>query len=417
MSDDEYVEGDSGSEAAETPVDEAAPKTTIDSSSVTDAPQLHTQRKTARTASARKAFAEAVLANKSKPAESKPAGAEDEFDPEAPAPIEAKKDVVAAKAAGADAKPATKAVEADPAAPADPRIAPPAPSLDPEVRKLREHLQADRDKLAAERTEWEKQRKAAEPTPIDALSFEDYIDSPSKAHRNWLETMRGEKFASDEEYKAEASDFVTALSVDVLGVPLPDNVRTAFDAAQAKKIVRTHKTIQTRKEAATQARLEKERADADVKAETERVEHEWTKACDVLSHQFAAVQDVEGKPQTSAAAKAYPWLAAEDKPGDAIVDVIRHALKKDGTQLSWQEAAKRANDFLAGEARKYYDKRKPLLAAAVEPAKPAAAPVAKAPVVPPAAVTKPNGDKKWSREKHLENTRAAFRAAIAAEPK
>src|SRR4249920_9179 len=134
MSDDDFVEGDAHSEAAETPVEESAPKgQTIDSSSVMDAPVLHAPRKTARNAQARKAFAEAVAASKNEPA--KPPSEADDLDPEVPeAPkIEAIKDATAAKAAGADPKPI---VEEKPAAP-------PAPSLDPEVRKLREMLQAD----------------------------------------------------------------------------------------------------------------------------------------------------------------------------------------------------------------------------------------------------------------------------------
>jgi hypothetical protein len=412
MSDDDYVEGNESSEPADTPVEDT-PKIgqTIDSSSVTDAPVLQKQRATARTASARKAFAEAILATK-KEAAAKPPTEADELDPEAPAipgkpaELDAKKDAVAAKATGGAPIP-------------DPRIAtPPAPSLDPEVRKLREQAAAELAQARAERAEFDKQRKAAEPAPVDALSLENYIDSAPKAYRTWLESMRGEKFASDDEFKAEVSDFVTSLSMDVLGVPLPDNIRAAFDAAQAKKIVRTHKTIQTRKEAAAQAKLEQERAAAETKAETERVEHEWGKAATILSQRFASTQDGEGKPQTSAAAKAHPWLAAEDEPGKIIVDVIRAAVMKDGTQLSWEEAAKRANDFLASEAQRYYDKRKPLLASSAPAATQKPPTTAAKPITPPA--TPPPGDKppqKWSREKHMENTRAAFRAAVAGDTK
>jgi len=434
--DDEYVEGDSGSGPADAPgvipTDDDSPKDAakqggIDSSSVTDAPLLHKPRSTARTQQARKAFAEAILASKKEPAAPAAPSEADELDPEAPAAkvaeLAATADAAAAKIAGADPvapRPATAEVPKPVAG------TPPAPSLDPEVRQLVQQLKAEREQIAAERAtekaEAEKQRKAAEPAAPslpDTHSLEAYIDSPPAAYRNWLEAMRGEKFATDDEFKSEVSDFITMLSSDVLGVPLPENVRVKLDAAQAKKIVRTHKTIQTRKEAAAAAQIEKERAAATEKAEAERVEQEWTKAATVLSQQFAPANDAEGKPAVSATAKAYPWLAAEDEPGKIIVDVIRAAVTKDGTQLSWQEASQRANDYLAESARKYYDKRKPLLGADPVAAKPPAPPAAKpvttppAPPVPPKAPTVPQSPNKWSRDKHVEATKAAFRTMIA----
>ena len=434
MADEDYVEGDSGSEAVDAPgavpADDAAPRGDanqggIDSSSVHDAPVLQKQRLTARTQQARKAFAEAILAAKKEPAAATAPSEAEELDPEAPlaaakpAALAAVADAAAAKGAGADPS-VPKPVVVETPKPAV--AAPPAPSLDPEVRQLVQQLKAEREQIAteraAEKAEVEKQRKAAEPALPDTHSLEAYIDSPPSAYRNWLESMRGEKFATDEEFKSEVSDFITMLSSDVLGYPLPENVRVKLDAAQAKKIVRTHKTIQTRKEAAAAAQLEKDRAEAATKAETERVEHEWTKAARVLSQEFTKQPDAEGK----SAAKAYPWLAAEDEPGKIIVDVIRAAVTKDGTQLSWHEASQRANDYLKDTATKYYDKRKPLLMADPAQAKlPAVAcgkPVV-APAVPPPAAkapTAPQSPNKWSRDRHVENTKAAFRAMIAAKP-
>lgn len=422
MSDDEYVEGDAHSAPADAPgaipTDDAPAKQGgIDSASVHDAPVMQNKRATARTQQARKAFAEAILANKKEAAAApaKPAADADEFDPEAPVAPAVKADIAVAKEAAADATP-PKPEAAPVPTPAAPTT-PPAPSLDPEVRQLVQQLKAEREKLDAERADWEKSRKAAEPTPPDTHSLEAYIDSPPAAYRNWLEAMRGEKFATDDEFKSEVTDFITMLSKDVLGVPLPESVLTKLDAAQARKAVRTHKTIQTRREAEAAARLEKERAEAASKAEIERVEQEWGKAASAISGQFSPTTDAEGKPATSAAAKAYPWLAAEDEPGKIIVDVIRAAMTKDGTQLSWQEASQRANDYLATQAKAYYDKRKPLLSASPAPAAPAK-PVAAAPPPAVAPVSKPptaapQSANKWSRDRHVENTKAAFRAMIA----
>lgn len=407
--DDEYVEGDSNSAPADAPgavpADDAPRERadvgdTIDSVATHDAPVLSTKRNTARTVASRKAFAEAILANK----KATPAPApEDIADPDDPP-----------AAAAPVPEPVAAAAPAPAPAPAPvPAAAPPAPSLDPEVRKLKEQLAAERKALEAERAEIEKRKAEPVAAPTDALSLEDYIDSPPKAYRTWLETMRGEKFASDDEYKAEVKDFVTAMSTEVLGVALPENIRAQFDAAQAKKIVRTHKTIQSRREAAAAAKAEKERAEAAERAEAERVEQEWGKAATVLSQQFAAQPDATGTPQPSVAAKTYPWLAAEDEPGRIVVDVIRAAMTKDGTQLSWQEASKRANEYLEEQAKRYYDKRKPLLGAVAPAATPAAKPAAPVVPVPLPEARVVSAPKKWSRDQNLENSKAAFRRMLA----
>ena len=412
MADDEYVEGDSNSEPADAPgvipADvERAVGDVIDSVSVHDAPvqKIGAHRNAARTAASKKAFAEAILEHKAKTAAAKTAAAqpENEYDPEAP-------DV----APEPEAKPQAAAPVA--ATPPAPVATPPAPSLDPEVRRLKEQLAAERLAVEKERAELEKRKAEPVETPVDALDVERYIDSPSQAFRSWLEAMRGEKFASDDEFKGELKDFITAASTDELGVPLPENVRAQFDAAMAKKIVKTHRTIQERKAAAAAAKADKERAAAAEKAEAERVEREWENGAAAVTQLFAPTQNAEGKPETSAAAKAYPWLAVEDAPGKIVVEVIRAAYSKDGTQLSWQEASKQANDYLKAEWERGHEKRKPLLA----PSQPVAAPppvaakpkpAAPAPTPEPAPATRQVGRARsgWDREAHMEKTKAAFR--------
>jgi len=422
MDDNEFPEGDSSSEPAtapgEVPTDDAAPRDAkqggFDSTAVSDAPVIRRSTKTQHTVEARKAFAKAVLENKSKPA-APPTGAAAEIadlDPEA-APIAASDDAAKAKAAGTMAPP-PKAADILAATP-PPAAAPPAPSLDPEVRRLKEQLAAERQALAAERAEFEKSRQpAAVPDLPDASNLEDYIDHAPRAFRTWLESMRGEKFATDEEFKAEMSDFITQASADVLGVPLPDATRTKLEAALARKAVRTSKVIQTKREAALQAKLEKERKEAEERATTEQVEREWAAAANAVGQQFAPTQDATGAAKPSQAAAAYPWLAAEDEPGKIVVDVIRAAMNKDGTQMSWQEASKKANDFLAQQYKTAYERRKPLLgekpaAPAAQAAKP---PVAAAPAAP-TQPAEPRPPQKWTRDKHVESTKAAFRKMIS----
>src|SRR6185312_12658543 len=187
----------------------------------------------------------------------------------------------------------------------------------------------------------------------------------------------------------------------------PENVRTKLEAAQAKKMVRTHKTLQTKREQEAAERQKREQQAAAERAEIERVEQEWKGAAATLSKHFA---DTSTK-----AAETYKWLAAEDDPGAAVVDVIRAALNRDGTQLKWDEAAKLADDYLKAEHSKSYEKRKslfaPAAAAAPAPAAPkSAAPPAAAPAPKPTTTTTPSGNQRWNNDKHRENTRAAFRA-------
>lgn len=428
LEDEGFVEGDAGSTAADAPgvvpADDDAPRATeraalkagtFDSTSVTsDAAVLRRPGKNARAAESRKAFAEAILASKAKNAEvaatARPAT--DEFDPEAEP---------AAQAVPAAPVPAGAAIVAAPAP-----AAPPAPSLDPEVRRLRDEAKAERDRLNAERAEWDRQRAAppapAAPATPGAPSYEDYVDRPSGAYRNWLESMRGEKFTSDDEFRLEARDFVTSISADVLGVALPEGERNGLESRLARKAVRVSKTAATRREAELAAKSERERSEAETKAAEARVEQEWDTAASHVSQMFAAAAGADGKPVTSSAATSYPWLASYDEPGKIVVDVIRSALVKDGTQLSWQEASKKADEYLAAEAKKFYDKRAPLLAA-----KPAA--VAKPDVpAPPAPPTKPAPTPaqrvnpqpelatKFSKEKHLQDSLAKFRTAFQPKP-
>lgn len=440
--DTEYAEGDSGSEAADAPGaipaedtgNSVAERIKRDASSgfestvvTDDIAVVRRPGKNARAAESRKAFAEAILASKKANAElttqAAPAKPADEFDPEAdPAPAAAAA-AVAPKPPIAPKPAATVAPEATVTAAPAPTTPPPAPSLDPEVRKLREEMKAAREQLAAEL----EKAKAAAATPAqtaavaDAMNYEDYVDRPSSAYRNWLETMRGEKFASEDEFKLEARDFITSIGADVLGVTLSDIERNSLETRMARKAVRVSKTVASKREQEAAARAERERAEAETKAQTERIEQEWSKAAEQVSAMFSPIAGADGKPAQSAAAAAYPWLATVDDktPGEVVVDVIRAAMAKDGTQLSWQEASKKANDYLEAEWKRGYAKRQALLspAAPVTPkptAKPAA-PTPSAPAISPSQRVNPspvdtNG--KFSKDKHRENTLAAYRAAF-----
>lgn len=416
LEDEGFVEGDAGSESADAPGavpsdTDAAPaaeriqsqKSTFDSTAVMDAPVHRRSDKTSRVRESRAAFAKAIVEAKSANTETAAAAkttVADEYDPEAEE----------AAAPPAPPKPSS-APPTKPSSelPAQAAATPPAPSLDPEVRKLREQLKAEREEFertrAAHMAELEKAKAPAAAVQSDALDYEAYVDSSARAYRTWMEHMRGEKFASEDEFRAEARDFITVLSRDVMGVPLTPDESNGLESRMARKAVRVSKTVATRREQQRAEQAERERAEAATKAEKERVELEWTKAGETLTQHFTTQGEAKS---------AYPWLAAEDNPGSIVVDVIRAALEKDGTQLSWQEASKKANEFLQGEYKKAYEKRQALLsnappAPAAAPAKKAAPPAPTAPPVAPRAAETPT---KYSKEKHLQASLAKFRTAF-----
>lgn len=423
--DDEYVEGDAHSAPADPPgtvpmEDAAKPvaaaEPVFDSLSTADLPvQQLRGRNTSRTQSARKAFAEKILEAKKQTAET----------------------AAPAKAAAAEPDPEEDESEqvvvekpAEIAAPEIPRPAvaatPPAPSLDPEVVKLRQQLAADREEQTrqheAKMAELAERERAAHPTDL-ADELESYVDNNGKWLRSRLETMRGEKL-SDEDFRAEAADFVSQLSADVLGVPLPEPVQTKLVANQARKIVSASKAVAARRAAEEAKRAEAERTKASARAQDEEIERQWSSAANMLTKGFVPGQKMDGVE----AAKEYQWLAAEDEPGKIVVDVIRASLKKDGTQLSWQEASKRANDYLKGQWEGAYGKRKALLGAqpaAPEAAKPAPAkpvtPAAKPaapPTIEPRVAAQPSSlpvvSLKRPKDGHLERSRQAFRDMMKA---
>ena len=139
------------------------------------------------------------------------------------------------------------------------------------------------------------------------------------------------------------ADFVTLLSGDVMGVPLPENVRIRIEAQNSKKAIKAFKSVQAKREAAEVARREQE-----------KIDREYAKAADLIGQQFS--------PGTEAA-KSFAWLAAEESPGKLVVEVIQSAFRRDGTQLNWQEASKLVNDYLKSQNLAHYDRRRVLLSA------------------------------------------------------
>ena len=293
----------------------------------------------------------------------------------------------------------------------------PAPSLDPEVSWLRKTLSdekqahakqmaEDRAAFTKEREDFEKRRESASK----AVDYEVYLESAPKSYRTWLEEMRGDKM-SDDEYRQEAADFVTLMSSEVLGVKLPDDVLARIQTQQVRKSLSAYKAKDSRQRMAeTNAR------------ETAEVEAKWKSSAASVDAHFQADEPTR---------KQYKYLAAEESPGSIIVDVIKSALAKDGTRISWNDASKLADDYLGKQAKAYYEKRKHLLVEqqpqAAKPAeveaptgRPSGTQVVRAAAPQPAPAAAPPPTKpttgKWNPEEHRRATRRAF-ASVFNPPK
>lgn len=426
MSDeDDYTEalGTAESEPAAEPL-HAAPKVQSFDEDLDEAPR---RVRIPQTDATRKAMADTIAAFKADKL-AHPEDADDEGfgptdEPAALEPGETRKPV----AKSVDAAPAVEKPSEPIAKPAEAPVsldqklgeAPPAPSLDPEVSWLRktlsEQTQTHQKQMAEDRAALVKEREAFEArreSASKAVDYETYLESAPKSYRTWLEEMRGDKM-SDDEYRQEAADFVTLMSSDVLGVKLPDDVLARIQTQQVRKSLSAYKAKDSRqKMAETNAR------------ETAEVEAKWKSSAASVDAHFLSDEPTR---------KQFRYLAAEESPGSIIVDVIKSALAKDGTRMSWNDASKLADDYLSKQAKAYYEKRKHLLveqpaAKAVETEAPTGRPsgtqVVRAPApTPPAPATQPPviaalppKTGKWSNEEHRRATRRAFAPVFNPKP-
>lgn len=287
----------------------------------------------------------------------------------------------------------------EPAVVVAPPVAPPMP--DAETQKLREALTARgteldaRERSLTERETAERSRAAYAARPVEAL-------------REWMKAQG--IAATDDEWKDEIADLVTDLSGQVLGVPLPSEIRNRIDAKRAYRAIKLERSSHERE----RAELERQRQEAQRESDRGR-------AHNALGKELAKEQH----------ASAYPWLLAEDDPAAIILDVVEAAHQKDGSALTWTQAAQRANDYLEQQGRAYTEKRAHLLERISKPKNgqpqrlpgqrpqgpsqviktpPPPEPPAPAPQTPPKREP-PTNPRNWN-EMHRRNTKRMMRAAF-----
>lgn len=275
---------------------------------------------------------------------------------------------------------------------------PPKPVVDDaETAKLRQEIAERQAALEAREAKLLEQERAGDLAKLREVYFDKGAPAVVEILKKW-------SAAEGDELKDEIADLITDLSIHI-GVDVPREVREALENRRTRKGVKVWKS--------EQERIAKETA---AQAEKAQEEQNRVKVMGLLQQEISKAEHVE----------RYPWLAAEPNPGQIILDVVEAAKATDGTKLSWQEAAKRANDYLKTETLAYFDKRKHLLPAATGKAEPPSgqqqqrkqgdpqgtrsqAPPPKPPTPPP---PKPAQPAKWDPEAHRRAIKAKHRNAF-----
>jgi hypothetical protein len=283
-----------------------------------------------------------------------------------------------------------------PAPEAPPPTPPPAPALDPEVVRMREEWTAKSSELEAREAKVRELEQSGDMAQLAEQYFERGAPAIVELLKKW-EGVEGDAL------KDALADLVSDLTIH-MGVEVPQEIK------DRREITRTRKQVQ-------RMRAQQERAarEASERAESAQDEQNRVRVKGILQQEIT-------KPDH---ATVYPWLASEPNAGEIVFDVIDAAIKKDGTKLTWQEAAKRANDYLSTQSRAWFDKRRHLLVTASSQGAPASgskqstqgdpqvrrsqAPPATPPPGPPPT---PPSEGKWDPEAHRRRVKAKHRAAF-----
>ncbi|HXJ49733.1 MAG TPA: hypothetical protein VNF91_11240, partial [Candidatus Acidoferrum sp.] len=169
---------------------------------------------------------------------------------------------------------------------------------------------------------------------------------PIEALRNLLKA-RGIA-GSDDEWKDEAAELITDLSEKVFGTKIDPTLRNTIDVRRAKRANSlTRKQLTDREQA-----LERQRLEA-------KAESEWTSARTALAGEL-------GKPEHRS---AYNFLSALDNPAQVVMEWVQKEAQA-GRSVTWQEAAKAANDYIHDQVAQHDKRWRPLLEKVSTPKQP-----------------------------------------------
>lgn len=280
---------------------------------------------------------------------------------------------------------------------ADPApVAPPAATLDPEVTRLREEWGAKSKELEAREAKLLEQERSGDLAQL----AERYFEQGAPAIVDLLKKWEG---ADGDALKDAIADLVSDLTIH-MGVEVPQEIKDRLETKRTRKQVQRLRSEQTRKE-----------QEAAERAKTTQDEQNRVRVKGILQQEI-------NKPEN---APTYPWLTAEPNAGEIVFDVIDAQYMKDGTRLSWQEAAKRANDFLKTQGSAYFDKRRHLFTTAAaggaggqqQQQRTQADPQvrrsqAQQPAKPPTPPPEPAPSGKWDAEAHRRETKRKHGPAL-----
>jgi hypothetical protein len=252
---------------------------------------------------------------------------------------------------------------------ADPKPAAVAPASDPVAVAVDTSKAAQVEMRERQLEEREKSLSAREESIAARETVrERFFERPGEVIRDMVKEWTGA--ASDAELQDEIADLITDLSSSVLGAQVPDQHRTAMEARRALKAVKAHKADYAKKETELAKKAEQQ----------ERARNEQN-AMRTLSAEIDRAKD------------KFPNLALEDDPGAIVWEVVKTKFHQDGTEPSWEDCARLAEEHFKKKSDAWIAKRRHLLA----PAAPQA----------PVAASAPQGDPQSRRSSTLTNKTAA----------
>lgn len=324
--------------------------------------------------------------------------------PAEPAAAAAHAQAVAAAAQAAVAVPAPVAVP-PPIVPPPPVITtPPAPSLDPEVIRLREDFQKRTADLDAREAALANAARATDVAKLRDAYYDKGAPAIAEILKQWMPGL------SDDELKSELADMIQDIAHQYLEAPLEQTVKDRIATKRTRAGLKSWRQDQDRIIEEQQKKLSAAQEE-DNRVRVKRILH----------------QEVT-KPEH---ATSYPFLASEANAGDLVYETIEQEYRNTGQQLTWADGAKRVDDWLKSQALAFYDKRKHLLSPQ-PPLSQQPAPSdtqraqgdpqvrrSHAPPKPPEKPTPPQerpvSNQKWTAERHRESVKDKFRQQIKSQ--
>lgn len=210
----------------------------------------------------------------------------------------------------------------------------PVPALDPKnIDREADYAQRVKDLEARESTTAERERAS------DLIAFgEAWIEGRTIDALRAI--LKGRGIAeTDEDWKDHAAELITDLSEKVFGTKVDPTLKTTIEGRRTKRLV-----MHGRRQNETQAEsLKRERLE-------QQQEQQWASARSAVGREL----------DQPAHRQAYPFLTSLDNAAQVVMEWAQKETNA-GRRVTWQEAAKAANDYIHDQASKHAERWRPLL--------------------------------------------------------